>query len=196
MEELSLFFAEYKQVSIAVHVLAVVVGMGSALISDALFNRFIADFKIDKIEHRVFSVLSKIIWISLLVMVVSGTAIFMSDVVGYSNSDKFLAKMTVVILIIINGLFFKMYIDPSIRKIDFSDDNGHHKYVKIRRLSFAFGAVSVISWLFVCGLALYKNSPFSYGTIMLTYFGIVLVGTICGQILERTIVKKAIQKGE
>jgi uncharacterized membrane protein len=196
MEELSLFFAEYKQVSIAVHVFAVIVGMGSALISDALFNRFIADFKIDKMEHRVFSVFSKIIWISLLVMVVSGTAIFMSDVVGYSNSDKFLAKMTVALLIILNGLFFKMYIDPSLRKINFSDNDGRHKYVKIRRLSFAFGAISVISWLFVCGLALYKNSSSSYSTIMLTYLGIVLVGAICSQILERMIVKKAIQKGE
>lgn len=194
MEEVSLFFAEYKQVSIGVHVLAVVVGMGSALFSDALFNRFIADFKIDKLEHHLFSVLSKIIWISLFVMLVSGTAIFMSDVASYSGSDKFLAKMTVVLLIILNGFFFKICIDPSLRKIDFSDTNKQHKYVKLRRLSFAFGAVSVVSWLFACGLALYKGSHFSYSTIMLVYTGLVAVGVLCSQILERVIVKRAVEE--
>lgn len=193
MEEISLFFAEYKQVSIGVHVLAAVVGMGAALFSDALFNRFIADFKIDRLEHRIFSVLSKIIWISLFVMLLSGTAIFMSDIVGYGGSDKFLAKMTVVLLIILNGFFFKICIDPSLRKINFSDTNNQHKYVKLRKLSFAFGAVSVISWLFACTLALYKGSHFSYSTIMLTYAGLVLVGVLCSQILERMIVKKANQ---
>ncbi len=187
------FFAEYKQVSIGVHVLAVVLGMGSALFSDALFNRFIADFKIDRFEHRLFSVLSKIIWVSLFVILASGLAIFMSDIVSYSSSDKFLAKVTVVLLIILNGFFFKICIDPSLRKINFSDTNGQHRYVKLRRLSFAFGAVSVISWLFACALALYKGSHFSYSTIMLVYASLVLVGILCSQILERMIVKRANQ---
>lgn len=193
MEEMSLFFAEYKQVSIGVHVLAAVVGMGSALFSDALFNRFISDFKIDRLEHRIFSVLSKIIWISLFIMLVSGVAIFMSDIVGYSRSDKFLAKMTVVLFIILNGFFFKICIDPSLRKINFYDTNNQHKYVKLRKLSFAFGAVSVISWLFVCGLALYKGSYLSYSTILSVYAGTVTVGVLCSQILEKMIVKRANQ---
>ncbi len=193
MEELTLLFAEYKQVSIGVHVLAVVIGMGSALISDALFNRFIADFRIDKIEHRAFSTLSKIIWTSLVIIVISGVAIFLSDVAGYSSSDKFLAKMTIVLFIIINGLFFRFRIDPSLKKIDFSDTNNRHKYVKIRKLSFAFGAISVVSWLYACALALYKNNQFSYGTIMLAYLAFVAVGVLCSQVLDRIIVKRAIK---
>ncbi len=193
MEETSLFFAEYKQVSIGVHVLAVVVGMGSSLVSDALFNRFIADFRIDKIEHGVFSTLSRVIWWSLFFMLISGVAIFLSDVAGYSNSDKFLAKMTIVLFIIANGFFFRIHIDPSLKKINFSDTNNRHKYVKIRKLSFAFGAVSVVSWLCACVLALYKGSQFSYGTIMLAYLVSVAVGILASQILEKIIVRRAVE---
>jgi len=193
MEEISLFFTEYKRVSIAVHVFAVVVGMGSALFSDALFNRFIVDFRIDKAEHRVFLVFSRVIWVSLFFMVISGLAIFMSDVHLYSSSDKFLAKMTIVFFIIMNGFFFKICIDPSLKKINFSDINSHHKYVKIRKLSFAFGAISVVSWLSACALALYKGSQFSYGSILMAYIIFVLIGVVCSQIMEKMVVRRAVE---
>ena len=55
------FFSEYKHISVIVHVLSVIVGMGSALISDILFNNFMKDKKIRIEEDHTLSILSHII---------------------------------------------------------------------------------------------------------------------------------------
>lgn len=178
------FFSDYKHISVIVHVLSVIVGMGSALVSDILFNNFMKDKKIRIEEDRTLSTLSHIIWISLFFIVLSGILLFLSDPLYYAHSIKFLVKMTIVGVIIINGYAFGRIVHPALRKIDFTDANTHHKYVRIRKLSFAFGAISLSSWLSAFVLGMLGHIPLTYLEALCGYIIICFGGIFISQIVD------------
>lgn len=187
MAEVINFFTEYRQVSIIAHVFFVILGMGSALVSDILFNFYIKDKKINPTENSTLETLSGVIWFSLWFIILSGGAIFLSDVSTYSASAKFLLKMTIVGFIIINGYLFARVTHGSLLKLDFSDINSNHKYVRIRRMSFAFGAISLVSWMFAFVLGSIRSIPVSFWIGLMAYGLCLLLAVIASQIVERKI---------
>lgn len=187
MEDTIQFFGEYKYISVIAHVFSVIVGMGSALVSDVLFNVYIKDKKINPTENKTLEVLSRIIWISLGIIILSGIAIFLSDPLMYINSTKFLVKMSVVLAIILNGYLFWKITHKSLKKINFTDTDVHHKYVRIRKLSFAFGAVSIVSWLSAFILGSVKSIPVSFWAAMDMYATTIILAIIGSQIVEYMI---------
>ena len=190
MEEVIQFFSKYKQLFVIVHLFSVVIGMGTALTSDVLFNVYIKDKKINPTENKTLQVLSRIVWIGLGFIVLSGFAIFLSDPSQYISSDKFLAKMTIVAVLILNGFLFWKITHKALRKISFTDTNIHHKYVRVRKLSFAFGAISVVSWLSAFVLGSMHTIPFSFGVTMSIYASVLVLAVIASQIMDYMITHK------
>ena len=184
------FLGDNKRIFVIIHVLAVIIGMGGALISDIFFNIYIKDKKIQPNENKTLGILSTIVWTGLFFIVLSGLAIFLSDPIKYSQSVKFLVKMTIVGIIIINGYAFFRIIHPALRKIDFTDSNIHHKYVKLRKIAFAMGAISLTSWLVAFVLGMIKTIPISYEMAMLTYLIIGLFGIFFSQAIEIRLTHK------
>jgi hypothetical protein len=184
MEETIEFFSKYKTISVILHVLSVIVGMGAALVSDILFNFFIKDKKIQHHENKTLFVLSNIVWASLFFIVLSGLMLFLSNPVKYIDSTKFLVKITIVGVIIINGYLFWRVIHPALRKINFTDTNIHHKYVRLRKMAFALGAVSVISWLSAFILGMLKNIYISYWQAIIGYIVVCLCGVLASQLMD------------
>jgi hypothetical protein len=158
--------------------------MGAALISDILFNIYIKDKKIQPNENRTLGTLSSIIWVSLFFILMSGIALFLSDPMKYSYSVKFLVKMTIVGVIILNGYVFWRTIHPALSKINFNDNNLHHKYVKLRKASFAMGAISLVSWLSAFVLGMLGHIPLSYLEVIVGYIAICFGGILVSQIME------------
>lgn len=187
MEETINIFAEYKSVSVILHVFSVIVGMGTAIVSDILFNIYIKDKKLDIHENKTLNILSSIIWTSLGFILLSGIFIFFSDSVKYMNSPKFLLKMVIVGFVIINGYAFQRIVHPSLRKINFTDTNSHHKYVKVRRLSFAFGAISITSWMSAFILGSISKIPVSFFTGLSLYLFMCLGAVVVSQLVEYRI---------
>lgn len=190
MEDIIQFFSEYKEFSVIAHVFLVIVGMGTAFVSDVLFNLYIKDKKINPTENITLEALSRVIWISLGLIVLSGLAIFLSDPLKYVSSTKFLMKMFIVFVIILNGYLFWKITHKSLKKINFTDTNSHHKYVRVRRLSFAFGAISVVSWLSAFILGSIQLIPVSFGVAMGIYAAIIIFAVISSQIVEYLITHK------
>ena len=178
------FFSEYKIISVIVHVLSVVVGMGAAFVSDILFNIYIKDKRIQPNEDRTLGTLSGIVWVSLIFIVLSGFALFLSDPIGYSQSHKFLVKMTIVGVIIVNGYLFWKVIHPALKKIDFIDTNMSHKYVKLRKVAFALGAVSLFSWLSAFVLGMLSNVSIYYSEAIIGYAAICFGAILASQVVE------------
>lgn len=190
MEEVIQFFIKYKAVFVIMHVFSVISGMGSALVSDVLFNIYIKDKKINITENHTLEILSKIIWVSLIGVVISGLAIFFSDTAKYMASHKFILKMLIVGIIIINGLLFAFITHGSLRKINFRDTNIQYKYVRIRKLSFAFGSISIISWFCAFILGSIRSIPVSLSQGIQIYFLLIFFGIIFSQILDILITKR------
>ena len=184
MSEVIEFFSAYKPIFVIFHVLSVTVGMGSALVSDIFFNIFIKDKKIQTKESYILDMLSVVVWFSLAFIFISGLTIFLSDPLTYSTSTKFLVKMTIVVVIILNGYAFWRAIHPALSKLNFTDTNMHHKYVKLRKISFAMGAISLVSWLSAFVLGMLGHIPLSYLEAIVGFVALCFGGILVSQIME------------
>lgn len=160
------FFVAYKPVFTVIHVLSVVFGMGGALMSDVLFNFFTKDRELSQNELKTLSILSKIVLTTLPIIILSGFLIFLSNVDKYIHSAKFLAKMTLMIILLVNGLVLDKYIWSHLLKKKFFTSI---KEKKFRILSFICGSISVITWLCICTLGVLDSVTLSYWKIIGIY---------------------------
>lgn len=165
----------------ALHVLSVVAGMGAALMSDMLFNFYAKDKKLNDTEKKTLGALSKVVWISLLVIVFSGVLIFFTNTGKYMASDKFLAKMTILTILLLNGAVLNFRVWPHVLGKNFFTSKAEFL---TRRIAFFGGAVSVISWISVCILGVFDSSPATYSQIMSFYIVSILFGGLVALILE------------
>ena len=175
------FCIHYKVIFTILHVLTVVVGMGSALVSDLLFNFFSQDKYLDTGEQKTLNFLSSIVWYSLIGIILSGIAIFSSNIPKYLNSEKFLLKMGIMMILLVNGYIIHRYISPFMAKRNFLTAVKQKTH---RRIAFICGAVSVSSWVIICILGMLSALPVSLPIGIVIYFGIIITGSIVALIVE------------
>ncbi|MCI0619560.1 hypothetical protein L0Y40_00795 [Candidatus Wolfebacteria bacterium] len=165
-----------KTIYTLLHILGAVLGAGGAFMSDAMFFSCIKDKKITTTELRFLRLGSTMVWIGLIVLIVSGVLLFSLDPIRYLESSKFLVKMTVVLVILVNGLFFHYMHIPRIerhRGVDFSTS---HEFKKHSSTLVASGAISLISWLVALILGSLRSIPYSYAEGMGIYLGVLMIG--------------------
>ncbi len=177
----------YQMFITIVHVLGVVIGMGAALISDFLFSFYAHNKKLSHFETRTLRVLSNTVIFGLCIIIVSGVGIFLLDIDKYMNSTKFLAKMTILLVLIINGFILHSYISKSMIKKGFLS---LHKYTNIRKLAFACGATSIVSWCSLMSLGVIDSITFSYTTLITIYISILVFSILISLIVESITFEK------
>lgn len=184
------FLVEYRSVILILHVLAMALGLGAATLTDVFFFKFLKDSRISEEEAQMLSALSEVIWLALGVAILTGAALFLPDATTYIDTPKFLAKMVVVAVIVLNGAFLNLYIAPKLVKISFAEPH-HHKEGELgraRRLAFALGPISVVSWYsaFILG-SLPATTPLSFFTFLKIYLLLLVVSITIGQFVENRL---------
>ncbi len=182
---------EYKRLVLSLHLTGLALGFGGALISDIFFFKFLKDFKISESEADTLSTLSQVIWAGLAVLVISGIGLYLPEMARLNDSPKFLLKMVVVGVITINGLFLNLLIAPKLVKITFERKQHPGGLHYIRRIAFALGAVSIVSWTSAFILGSLRTSPLPFVPLLLIYLGMLVVGIIGSQVTERKFVHSA-----
>lgn len=180
MQEIE-FFTQNKNILIIIHAMSVVVGMGSAIISDILFTFYSQDKVLNPQERKTLDILSMTIWASLFAIVLSGIAIFFTNPNEYLVSQKFMTKIFIVLVIILNGLFLSKFMSPHFK------DRGlltNKSKKSLRQLAFAGGAVSLASWVIVFILGSIRSIPYTFGQAIAYYFAILLIGIIFSLLVE------------
>ncbi len=181
------FFVENKTIFIVLHILSVVIGMGSALISDFFFNFYSRDKNLSKEEIGSLELLSKIVWVSLVFIILSGVALFFSDPQKYMDSNKFISKMFIMVVLLVNGLFLSKFIAPHFT------DKGLLKFKNkrsIRQVAFICGSISLISWIVVCVLGVLKSISLHFSQFILYYIFTIIFSGIIALVLEKIIFSK------
>lgn len=177
-----IFFVQIKTFSIILHVLSVVVGMGGALIADLLFSFYSKNKRLNSTEIKTLHLLSKIVWISLFFITISGLFIFLSNPEKYMASSKFLTKMTIIGFITINGIILDKIVWSHVILRNFFTSKSESL---MRKVAFTCGAVSVTSWILACVLGSISKVPLSY-PFMMSIYGIILLGAVSvSLIIER-----------
>lgn len=192
MAGLVTFLTTYKAVIIGVHLFGLAIGLGGATMADLFFFKFLRDLRISVREADVLRAISQFIWLGLALLVISGIGLVLTDPVGYFSSTKFLVKMMVVLVIIVNGAFLNLSITPKLVHISFGDPHRHYKgeLRADRRLAYALGAISASSWYsaFILGL-----TPFvllDFWPLLGVYVAIVLTAVVGSQLMERFIARR------
>ncbi|MEI6400518.1 MAG: vitamin K epoxide reductase family protein [bacterium] len=184
----------HRRIILIVHILAVSLGMGGALITDMLFFKFLKDYQISEAENTILETLSNAIWIALLILLVSGVGIYLPKIAQYNDTPKFLAKMSVIVIITINGFLLNKMVTPKLTSLRFDVPQMlDPKLNRIRAISFALGAISLTSWLTAFVFAMLKNLPHSYGELMGIYGAILIVMITGSQIAHYLFTHKKIE---
>ncbi len=182
----------WKPWILLLHVVAMAVGLGAATLADLFFFKFLRDFRISEMESAVLQTFSQVIWLALGLIVMTGLGLFLPDSASLLVSDKFLMKMFVVFVIIINGAFLNLFIAPRFLQLQFGKH--HHQpgeLVRTRQLAFLFGPISVVSWYVAFVLGMLEKAPASLQVMSKWYLALMIVAVLFGQIIERHIDKKA-----
>ncbi len=188
------YLQAYRPFILGIHLFGTLLGFGSAIISDIFFMKFLKDFKISKDESETLKILSQIIWFGLGIIVISGLMLFLSDAERLSQSAKFLVKMVVVSVIIVNGFMLNIIIAPKLTSISFGTLTFGEKNIrKLRRLAFALGAISATSWTSAFILGLMRTSPASFSILLSSYLAIIFMTIILSQLFETLISKGKIE---
>jgi uncharacterized membrane protein len=175
MENISLY-----SVLLLVHLFGIILGAGGAFVSDGIFFTALKDRIISGDELRILKAGSHFIWFGIILLVISGTGLFLQDIERLSTSAKFISKMTVVLVIVANGVIFHLVHIPFI--------HGHlgkplatkRKPAKAFLIPFvlASGVVSMVSWTATIVLGSLRSIPISYGGFLAVYSGAIAVGIL------------------
>lgn len=179
------FIVEYKTVFVILHAIGAAVGLGAVVITDSLFFQFLKDFKISRKEEETMNTISKLVWGVIAVMIITGTILFLSAPMDYLAKSKFIVKIIIFSVIVINGVLLNAWISPLLRKIAFGPvaQQPTLKIRIMRRIAFASGVVSIISWFSVFILGSVRSIPVTVGWGTLIYALVVGSGIIVSQLM-------------
>ena len=169
------------------HGLGFIIGVGGATFSDIFFFQFLKDHKISDEEKNTFDTLSGVIWIGLAILVISGLMLFLPEQARLGASPKFLLKVVVVSVIAVNGLALNLFVAPRLRQLSFEGTKPARAF---RRLAFALGGISIVSWYmaFILG-SLRHIGPHSFPEGVVGYVCILTAVVIGSQLFERFMVR-------
>lgn len=184
-------FITLKTVYVALHIFGVAIGAGAAYMSDIIFLSSMKDRVLSSVEIRILSLLSKFVWLGLGLLVVSGVLLFLLDPVTYSASTKFLAKMSIVGVLLVNGIIFHRSHLPLIKSTENKVLTDHPGFQKGSSFLVISGAVSIVSWSFAIFFGVLRGIPYSYVTIMSVYLGVVLVAIGTALIVRKGFLRRA-----
>ncbi len=178
------FLLTHKPIIVILHALSAAVGLGAVIVTDTLFFQFLKDFKISAKEDETMRTISRVVWIIIFLLIVTGLALFLSEPMGYLAKSKFIVKLVIFSIIVLNGLLLNSVITPVLRKIPFGPRISPIKprIRFLRSLAFASGGISIISWLSVFILGSVRSIPVGVWTGLVIYGSLVILAIIGSQI--------------
>lgn len=180
-------FLNLETILLLAHIFGAILGAGAAFTSDAMFMSSVKDGRITETEMRFLRLGSKLVWSGVFLLVASGILLFSLAPDWYLSSDRFLAKMSIVAVIIANGLIFHIFHIPLLKNnldVPFASSPA---ILKRSVLILISGSISMISWISTVALGVIKNLPWEYGLIMGIYISALIFGALTAVLLKKKL---------
>lgn len=178
-------FIDTKIIYTIIHVFGAILGAGGAFVSDGMFFETIRDGRVTKRELDFMKLGGKFVWTGLFVLFVSGIFLVSTDPARYLASDKFLAKVAIVCIIVINGIIFHSIHIPHIRNhlgIKLSESI---TFLKKSSFIMMSGALSFVSWVFTVILGSLRHVPYHFTEILSVYVVCVTLAMVAALSMKR-----------
>ncbi|QQS22743.1 hypothetical protein IPM19_03895 [bacterium] len=182
---------DWHIVALAGHLIGFALGAGGATISDITFLNAIRERKLSAEQHRFLMMISKVVWLGFILLVISGAAMFALIYIENHSlpmlaAARWQAKLTLVGIVLINGIYFKVKVFPALKNMVGQELNHKSIGVSLWRLAVP-GTISILSWYSILVLSILPrglNIPLGY------FIFIYAVLLICGIIISKTLLKK------
>lgn len=188
METIYEIASQYRDLFLGFHLFAMVIGLGGATYTDIILVSFLKDKKIDKKESEVIHTMSKAVTIGVFLALISGIALFLANPEELKQSSKFLAKVIIFFILMINGFFLHRVILPRLIHFDFSKE---HYLIKdtfhLRQIGFVLGAISAVSWYSVFILGTFSSLEISATQILAIYVMLLIPAITIALFLEQIV---------
>lgn len=181
-------FIEPKTIFVIAHLFGVAIGMGGAFMSDAIFFSSIKDRVFTEGEIRFIKLGSRMVWLGVVILILSGIVLVSFNPELYLNSSKFLTKLVVVGVIIANGLYFHHAHIPLIERHQDLHYGTSHEFRNKKVLLAISGAVSLTSWSWALILGAFRGVPYSFETIMIVYLSTLLLAILVALALVKHLI--------
>ncbi|TSC68575.1 MAG: Uncharacterized protein G01um101466_396 [Parcubacteria group bacterium Gr01-1014_66] len=177
---LSEFLAARRGLLLVGHVSAVVTGVIWITIGDILFTRFLLYTGIPQndVMIRKLHLVSRWVWGALAIIVISGFGLYIPEAARLNHAPKFILKMIVVAVLVVNGTFLNIVVAPRFVRFQSFVRTGLRTDGQERMLFYmacASGAVSFVSWWSALILGFLSALPLSFMTGLAVYIGLVAV---------------------
>lgn len=156
------------------HIIGTVLGVGGSTFAEIFYTKFASSKKADIFEHEVLKICIGVIRIGLVILVFSGLGFLVLWRLAYLGPDvfyssRFLAKMTVVVVLLFVALL-----------------------INFRLINLELGSsISTASWYAAMILGIWRNLNISYFAILLWYCLLIfLTFTLLGFIRKHLALKK------
>lgn len=181
----SVFLKQYRILVLIGHNVGTAIAVGAVTVSDIFFFKFLRDLKISDSEKEILSTLSEIVWFGAGILVLTGFGLYLPFAGAYNLVPKFLVKMVIFLIILINGFVLNLVITPRLTQISFGGRHDHKsgELHTIRRLAFASGAISITSWYSALILGLTKP-PYAFSQIFGIYLLVIGLAIFISQVVE------------
>ncbi len=185
---------DYQQIALAFHLIGFALGLGGATISDITFFRALRSRNLTSDQYAFLKLLSRVIWIGLGLLIISGLVIFALIYVEQGSlpllaSPRWQTKLTLVAVVLINGFFFRSWIFPAIKNLIGQQLNMNNVGPLVKKLALS-GTISILSWYSILVVTLLPRTfrpPYFY--FMGTYLLLLVIGLLVSTTLIRKMVK-------
>lgn len=158
------------------HVLGAAIGVGAAATSDSIFLTSIRNRRISRDQFVLISKSSDVVLGGLALLVITGIALFLYDKALW-QLPHFQAKMTAVIVLMINGIVFHTKVIPLLEKCKHEKISEHVISSNHWLLSIT-GCVSVVSWFSAIIIAVIGPVEVYYVVYMGIYLALIVIGSV------------------
>ena len=172
---------------ILLHIFGTALGAGAAFTGDIIFLCSVKKKMLAISEVKILETIGKIVWIGLLILLLSGIGLTLQRPEIFLHSGKFWAKMTVIVILSLNGLVFLYFHLPTIRKSVGKKFSPSSEIIQKRNGVLISGAISVVSWSYVIILGVLGKTPFTYTQFFITYLGVLAIGCAGALLLKKRL---------
>ncbi len=182
-------FIDTKTIYTIIHVFGAIIGAGGAFVSDGMFFDTIKDGRVAKRELDFMKLGGRFVWTGLFVLLISGILLVSTDPTRYLASDKFIAKVVIVAVIVSNGIIFHTIHIPHIRNHLGIKLKESETFLKKSSFIMASGALSLVSWIFTVILGSLRHVPYSFVQILSVYLVCVVCAIIGALTMKRIMLR-------
>ena len=180
-------FVDLKTIYTILHLFGVVLGAGGAFVSDGIFISTIKDERITKTELRFIEVGGRMVWVGVGILLLSGALLVSTDVAGYLASSKFLVKMAIVGVIILNGIFIHRVLRPCLEEHQGELLSESPLFTLHAPQLVLGGVISMVSWISTIILGSLRGIPYTFTEGMIFYVAALLLGFIFALFFHRKL---------